>query len=145
LGKTCLNQTLLEPAQTLLNLPLTFVNPHSTCLNPPQFVLNPGPRAPPNFQDGRQDRPTRAPGEGLGPSWGALGLFWESLGPLLGVLGPSLGGLWGLLGSLEGVLGCSWELLDPLGSVLAAHEAINGSFWLVLECRSLILFIDPKY
>ena len=62
-----------------------------------------------------QDRPKRAPGRVLGPSWGGLG-------PLLGALGPSLEGLGGLLSRLEGVLG-------SLGTVLAAHEAINGSFW----------------
>ena len=38
-----------------------------------------------------QDRPKRAPGGGLGPSWGGLGL-------LLGALGPSLDGLGGVLG-----------------------------------------------
>ena len=62
-----------------------------------------------------QDRPKRAPGGVLGPSWGGLG-------PLLGALGPSLEGLGGLLSHLEGVLG-------SLGTILAAHEAINGSFW----------------
>ena len=69
-----------------------------------------------------QDRPKRAPGVVLGPSWGGLG-------PLLGALGPSLEGLGGLLGCLEEVLGCSWDLLRSSGTVLAAHEAINGSFW----------------
>ena len=47
---------------------------------------------------------------------------WGGLGPLLGALGPSLEGLGGLLSRLEGVLG-------SLATVLAAHEAINGSFW----------------
>ena len=51
------------------------------------------------------------------------------LKPLLGALGPSLEGLGGLLGRLEGVLGCSWALLGSFGKVVAAHEAINGSFW----------------
>ena len=40
----------------------------------------------------------------------------------MGALGPSSEGLGGLLSRLEGVLG-------SLGTVLAAHEAINGSFW----------------
>ena len=53
---------------------------------------------------------------------GPLGSSWGGLGPLLGALGPSLEGLGGLLSRLEGVLG-------SLGPVLAAHEAINGSFW----------------
>ena len=48
-----------------------------------------------------QDRPKRAPGGVLGPSWGGLG-------PLLGALGPSLEGLGGLLSRLEG----SWALLE---------------------------------
>ena len=52
---------------------------------------------------------------------GLLGSSWGGLGPLLGALGPSLEGLGGLLSRLEGVL-------DSLGTVLAAHEAINGSF-----------------
>ena len=78
-----------------------------------------------------QDRPQRAP-------WGVLGPSWGGLGPLLGALGPSLEGLGGLLSRLEGVLG-------SLGTVLAAHEAINGSFWVVLECDSLIQFIDSIY
>ena len=43
---------------------------------------------------------------------------------------------------LEGVLGCSWGLLGSFGTVLAAHEAINGSFWVVLECDSLTQCID---
>ena len=78
-------------------------------------------------------------------SWGGLGSSWGGLGPLLGALGPSWEGLGGLLGRLEGVLGCSWELLGPLGTVLAAHEAVYGSFWVVLECDSLIQFIDSIY
>ena len=47
-----------------------------------------------------------------------------------------------VLGRLGGVLGRSWGLLGPLETVLAAHEAINGSFWVVLEFDSLIQFID---
>ena len=53
---------------------------------------------------------------------GLLGSSWGGSGPLLGALGPSLEGLGGLLSRLEGVLG-------SLGTVLAVHEAINGSFW----------------
>ena len=52
----------------------------------------------------------------------ALETYVGGLGPLLGGLGPSLEGLGRLLSRLEGVLG-------SLGTVLAAHEAINGSFW----------------
>ena len=59
--------------------------------------------------------------DGLVPRW-VLGSSWGGLGPLLGALGPSLEGLGGVLSRLEGVLG-------SLGTVLAAHEAINGSFW----------------
>ena len=44
------------------------------------------------------------------------------LGPILGALGPSLDGLGGLWGRL-----------------------ISGSFWVVLECDSLIQFIDSIY
>ena len=44
------------------------------------------------------------------------------LGSLLGAFGPSLEHPGGLLGRLEGVLG-------SFGTVLAAHEAINSSFW----------------
>ena len=78
-----------------------------------------------------QDLPKRAPGGVLGSSWGVLG-------PLLGARGPSLEGLGGLLGRLERILG-------SLGTVLAAHEAINGSCWVVLECDLLIQFIDSIY
>ena len=63
----------------------------------------------------------------------------------MGALGPSWEGLGRLLGRLEGVLGSSWELLGSLGTVLAGHVAINGSFWVVLECDSLIRFIDSIY
>ena len=80
----------------------------------------------------------RGPLGGLGPSGGGLG-------PLLGALGPSWDGLGGLLGRLEGVLGSSWGLLGPLGTVVAAHEAINGSFWVVLEFDPLIQLIDSMY
>ena len=62
-----------------------------------------------------QDRSKSAPG-------GVLGRLGTGLGPLLGALGPSLEGLGGLLSRVEGVLG-------SLGTVLAAHEAIHGSFW----------------
>ena len=93
-------------------------------------------------QDGSKTVPRGLLGGGLGPSWAALGPSWAGLGPLLGALGPSLDGLGGLLGRLEGVLGRSWGLLGPLETVLAAHEAINGSFWVVLEFDSLIQFID---
>ena len=78
-------------------------------------------------------------------SWGVLGPSWGGLGPLLGALGPSWEGLGFFFGRLEGVLGCSWGLLGSLGTVLAAHEAINESFWAVLECDSLIQFIDAIY
>ena len=78
-------------------------------------------------------------------SWGVLRPSGGGLGPLLGALGPSLEGLGALFGCLEAVLGCSWGLLGSLGTVLAAHEAINGSFWVVLECDSLIQFIDSIY
>ena len=71
---------------------------------------------------------------------------WGGLGPLWGGLGPSLKeGLGGLLDRLEGVWGCSWGPGGSLGTVLAAHEAINGSFWVVLACDSLIQFIDSMY
>ena len=53
---------------------------------------------------------------------GFLGRLGGVLGRSLGALGPSFEGLGGLLGRLERVLG-------SLGTVLAAHEAINGSFW----------------
>ena len=92
-----------------------------------------------------QDRPKKPPGGVLGRLWEVLGSSWRGLGPLLGALGPSLEGLGGVLGRLEGVLGCSWGLLGSLGTVLAAHKAINGSFWVVLECDSLIQFIDSIY
>ena len=36
----------------------------------------------------------------------------------------------------------NYELLGSLGTVLAGHVAINESFWVVLECDSLIQFID---
>ena len=85
-------------------------------------------------QDGSKTVP-RGLRESLGPSWG-------SLGPLLEALGPSLEGLGKLLGRLVGVLGCSWGLLGSFGHILAAHEAINGSFWIVLERDALIRFID---
>ena len=39
----------------------------------------------------------------------------------------------------------NYELLGSLGTVLAGHVAINGSFWVVLECDSLIQFIDSIY
>ena len=70
---------------------------------------------------------------------------WGGLGPLWGGLGPYLEGLVGLLGRLEGVWGCSWGLWGFLGTGLAAHEAINGSFWVVLACDVLIQFIDSMY
>ena len=80
---------------------------------------------------------------------GGLGSSWGGLGAVLGRSWAALGGSWALfgrlLGRLEGVLGCSWELLGPLGTVLAAHEAINGSFWVVLKCDSLIQCIDSIY
>ena len=89
--------------------------------------------------------PQMAPRPSQDGSWVDLGPSWEGLGPLLGALGSSLEGLGRLLGRLEGVFGCSWELLGPLGTVMAAHEAINGSFWVVLECDPLIQFIDSNY
>ena len=58
----------------------------------------------------------------LGPLWGRLGGVLGGLGPLLGAAGPSLEGLGGLLGRLE-------RLLGSFRTVLAAHDAINGSFW----------------
>ena len=57
-------------------------------------------------QDGRQDRPKRAPG-------GVLGRLGGGLGPLLGALGPLLEGLRGLLGRLEG----SWATLTGFGAL----------------------------
>ena len=90
----------------------------------------------------RFDGPKMGPRPSQEGSWGDLGPSWGDFGPLLGTLGPSLEGLGGLLGRLEGVLGCSWRLLGSFGTVLAAHEALNGSFWVVLECDSLIQFID---
>ena len=79
----------------------------------------------------------------LRASWVSLGAPWGGvLGRSWGALGPSLEGLGALLGRLERVLGCSWGLLGSLGTVLAAHEAINGSFRVVLEYKTLIQFID---
>ena len=66
-------------------------------------------------QDGLQDRPKRDPGGVLGRLGVVLGRSWGLLGPL-----------WTVLGGFWAVLRASWA---ALGTVLAAHEAINGSFW----------------
>ena len=70
----------------------------------------------------RFDGPKMAPRPSQEGSWGGSWVVLGGLGPLLGALGPSLEGLGKLLSRLEGVLG-------SLGTGLAAHEAINGSFW----------------
>ena len=87
-----------------------------------------------------RDSPKRAPGV-------AVRLSSGDLAPLLGALGPSLESLEGPLGRLEGVLGCSWELLGSSGTVFAAHEAINGSFWnpfvdSIHPCYLVMRFVD---
>ena len=104
------------------------------------------------FQDGRQDRPRRLLGRGLGPSWGGLG-------PLLGALGPSLAGLGDLLGCLEvgallaafgrswmvfwGRFGCCFgvRLVDSIhrsdfDSVIRFNDAIRRFDWLILFVAS---------
>ena len=77
----------------------------------------------------RFDGPKMGPRPSQEGSWGDLGPSWGDFGPLLETLGLSLEGLGELLGRLEEVWGCSWELWGSLGTVLAAHEAINWSFW----------------
>ena len=49
-------------------------------------------------QDGRKERPKRAPGEVLG----RLGAILGGLGPLLGAFGPCLGGLGARFGVVLG-------------------------------------------
>ena len=46
-----------------------------------------------------------------------------------GCFGRSFGGLEGSWALFRGVLGRLEGVLGSLGTVLAAHEAINGSFW----------------
>ena len=50
--------------------------------------------------------------------------------------------VWKVLGEFCVGLGGSWA---ALGTVLAAHEAITGSFWVIFERDSLIQFIDSNY
>ncbi len=76
-----------------------------------------------------QDRPKRAPGEVLGPSWGGLG-------PLLGALGPSLEGLGGLLSRPEGVLGSLGTILGRFGMRL-----VDSIHRFDLRCDSSIPFV----
>ena len=65
-----------------------------------------------------QDRPKRAPGGVLGPSWGGLG-------PLLGALGPSWDGLGRVLGRLEGVFEGRFGVVLEFGLLIQFMHSIS--------------------